>query len=1099
MPISADLSLSEHAVVPCPLCGAGIAARRWRVIDARHRPDLLVHAVDGSVQRSYCATCIGPGVERPGSFAIVASVDGAVQSQTFLVGDVDSLAAESALVDRHLRAQFDRHGIDPATVEAAGSWLVERSRDVADALDRTWPALSVLFDPVMLAGPLGVLLGAARPADQAAAVAAAPDLARPNIEQVLSLMAGADDGEGAAAARALRFIVNARRTGLAAAVRTAAAEQRRHGRARSLPKVLADRVLAFVNSTHADVPPAAVHDTAAVLCRDLAAGGAALDAEVWAHAGALLRARADASSMPWAVRAYERARAAVDSADTALAHGILLGLATACDLRRDGDRHAHVEQALACAAAARELAAALPVEAQVDAARELGTLYLHRPTGDPVSNLLLAREALTFAHDAALTAAQRMLARYNLALVDIEDGADDRLAAGIARLESLAAPEVCTAVFDPLQRQNLFQSLGVALAQRATGGGRSRPADLDRAAHYVEQALDLARSREAEHDTARLAGLLASMETDRRTRGGGTRDLAGILALLDEAGRTLRPDTAPADYARNELRRAAALEALGDPVFARQLVAQAYRRACAYLSPEGAPDLCRRAQSQLGNLRFEDGDFPAAAGAFAVACAASEHVYHDRESVSGRAEEVTPNARLYEGLVDSLSRTDDGPDTVWRVLEAMEAGRARLTLDLMGLRPLPAFPDIPPELIQEEARLIAELGWSLPGAGPNRAPDDPDRLRRQRATQQALRALWERIAACGENGLRYAGLRTSRPPGRTAMAAVASDLGPRAAILSFFVLQDRVLAAWLRSGEPPRLYAAPITAAALREEWFTTFRRDVLDASDTDTPAHRWLALGDALFGPIAGELGGLDLLVVVPHGDLHALPLHALSVGGQPLIARVPVVYVPSIGVLASIAAGPGRRGRGAALVASHAVSPEEAESFEGEADDVARRLGTTARHHATGAAVVAAAPASAIIHLVCHGAFDAGDPLESGVLLADGVLAARDWLPLPLRSDLVVLSGCETGRQQVQAGDELNGLARTLLQAGAASVLLTLWRVYSGSTAAWMTLFYERLGAASPLERARAFQYATLRLRDADPDPVAWAAFALMGRAGE
>jgi CHAT domain-containing protein len=184
-----------------------------------------------------------------------------------------------------------------------------------------------------------------------------------------------------------------------------------------------------------------------------------------------------------------------------------------------------------------------------------------------------------------------------------------------------------------------------------------------------------------------------------------------------------------------------------------------------------------------------------------------------------------------------------------------------------------------------------------------------------------------------------------------------------------------------------------------------------------------------------------------------------------------------------------------GPALVLSHAADAGEAAEFEGEADGVARLLGTRATHHAPRAALTAGAPAAGQIHLVCHGFFDPDDPLASGVVLADGVMHARDWLTVALRSDLVTLSACETGREEVRQGDELTGLARALLQAGSTSVLLTLWRVYSDASVDWMSRFYAALTDPSPASHARAFQRATVELRARDPDPRAWAPFVLIG----
>ena len=60
-----------------------------------------------------------------------------------------------------------------------------------------------------------------------------------------------------------------------------------------------------------------------------------------------------------------------------------------------------------------------------------------------------------------------------------------------------------------------------------------------------------------------------------------------------------------------------------------------------------------------------------------------------------------------------------------------------------------------------------------------------------------------------------------------------------------------------------------------------------------------------------------------------------------------------------------------------------------------------------------------------------------------------------------LVTLSGCQTGRSVVGGGDELLGLTRALLSAGAASLVLSLWAVEDASTARLMEAFYAHLAA--------------------------------------
>ena len=119
-------------------------------------------------------------------------------------------------------------------------------------------------------------------------------------------------------------------------------------------------------------------------------------------------------------------------------------------------------------------------------------------------------------------------------------------------------------------------------------------------------------------------------------------------------------------------------------------------------------------------------------------------------------------------------------------------------------------------------------------------------------------------------------------------------------------------------------------------------------------------------------------------------------------------------------------------------------------------------------------------IVHLACHGHFDEDQPLRSGIRLAtaageESVLTAEAMFGLDLRCDLVVLSACESGVNSRHPGDELIGLTRALIYAGAASVIVSLWRVEDLSTLVLMDRFYRAL---ETLGKARALQQAELQL---------------------
>ena len=148
------------------------------------------------------------------------------------------------------------------------------------------------------------------------------------------------------------------------------------------------------------------------------------------------------------------------------------------------------------------------------------------------------------------------------------------------------------------------------------------------------------------------------------------------------------------------------------------------------------------------------------------------------------------------------------------------------------------------------------------------------------------------------------------------------------------------------------------------------------------------------------------------------------------------------------------------------------------------------------------AAASTARFLHLAAHAELDEQFPLNSAIVLAadpvgdDGRLHAWEVIEeMQLQAELVVLSGCDTGRGRELSGEGVLGLARAFRVAGAESVLASLWQVSDRSTSELMVRFYAQLQEGSPTDVSLASAQRQLLATRVWAHPYHWAGFRLTG----
>jgi CHAT domain-containing protein len=130
----------------------------------------------------------------------------------------------------------------------------------------------------------------------------------------------------------------------------------------------------------------------------------------------------------------------------------------------------------------------------------------------------------------------------------------------------------------------------------------------------------------------------------------------------------------------------------------------------------------------------------------------------------------------------------------------------------------------------------------------------------------------------------------------------------------------------------------------------------------------------------------------------------------------------------------------------------------------------------------------------LLLKGAGDVLAKTKYNYNMESGILTAYEAMNLNLdKTDLVVLSACETGLGDIQNGEGVYGLQRAFLVAGAKVLIMSMFKVDDEATQKLILNFYRKWLTSNNLRGS--FVEAKKELRVDYPEPIYWGSFMMIG----
>ncbi|MEM1322086.1 MAG: CHAT domain-containing tetratricopeptide repeat protein [Bacteroidota bacterium] len=505
------------------------------------------------------------------------------------------------------------------------------------------------------------------------------------------------------------------------------------------------------------------------------------------------------------------------------------------------------------------------------------------------------------------------------------------------------------------------------------------------------------------------------------------------------------------------------------------------------------------------------------------------------ESKNTLAERSLP---VYEGAIKAaveLYQKTQSPDYLRTAFQLAESNKALLLLESVNEQVALGHADLPDSLLERENALRIDLAYYRRIMLVEQQRGDKANAEKIKGWKDQLFTLqedYDRLSRTLEqNYPRYHQLKYQNAP--VSVAQVQDQvLQPEQALLEYFIGDDEIYLFVLAANQPIQLHTLPNSGATL--ENIDAFKAMLQTPPDEGLSAQtfaEFTGLGHQLYQdllqPALSQLPTtINQLLIIPDQQLATLPFDLLlrAPAGEEarnfspatldyLMEQYAVSYSYSATLLGKNQArevqpfeqdfiGYAPSFQPAMADATRSCTSDELYSLRcngPEVEAISQLLGGEGRYglEAGRQHFEAEAANYRILHFASHACVDVDNPMLSKIYLADDYLSLYDLYNSGLRSELAVLSACNTGSGKLLKGEGVMSLARGFITSGCRSTLMSLWSVDDCATSDIMTQFYTHLNdgqnKAAALRQAK-LDYLNSASR-AQQHPYYWAAFVQFG----